>query len=309
VVIENFRPGVAERLGIGYGELRALKPDLVYCSISGFGQTGPLSRRPSYDVIAQAMSGLMSITGAADGPPMLVGDSVADVSAGIFAAFGIATALFHRARTGEGRYLDVAMLDSLIAMMPTALSRYQGQGVAPMRHGNRHALTEPFGTYAASDGHFIVAVANNQLFARLAKAIGQPDWATDPRFASVQARTANRADIAAGLEAWAARHTVDEVVATLLEAQVPSSPIWDIADAVESEHCAQRGVFRPLAHDVFKTLRAPEQPVHFAGSPRGTPTQAPARGADTAAILRDLPGLSDTQRARLTAGQTEGTPT
>lgn len=308
VVIENFRPGVAARLGIGYDDLRALKPDLVYCSISGFGQKGPLSRRPSYDVIAQAMSGLMSITGAADGPPMLVGDSVADVSAGIFAAFGISTALFHRACTGEGRYLDVAMLDSLIAMMPTALSRYQGQGVAPMRHGNRHALTEPFGTYAARDGHFIVAVANNQLFARLAEAIDRADWATDPRFSSVQSRTANRAEIAAGLEAWAADRNVDEVVTTLLAAQVPSSPIWDVAEAVESEYCAQRGVFRPLAHDVFDTLRAPEQPVHFAGSPRGVLTRAPARGADTEAILRDLPGLNDTQRSRLTHGKTAGTP-
>ncbi|MEY8841512.1 CaiB/BaiF CoA transferase family protein, partial [Cribrihabitans sp. XS_ASV171] len=154
VVIENFRPGVAARLGIAYDDLRAVKPDLIYCSISGFGQAGPLSARPSYDVIAQAMSGLMSITGAADGPPMLVGDAVGDVSAGIFAAFGIAVALFHRGRSGEGQYLDVAMLDSLLTMMPTALSRYQGLGAAPGRCGNRHPLTEPFGAYAARDGHF-----------------------------------------------------------------------------------------------------------------------------------------------------------
>ncbi|WP_198671098.1 CaiB/BaiF CoA transferase family protein [Oceanibium sediminis] len=288
VVLENFRPGVAARLGISYDDLRAEKPDLIYCSISGFGQEGPLSKRPSYDVIAQAMSGLMSITGAVDGPPMLVGDSVADVSAGIFAAFGIAIALFHRERSGEGQYLDVAMLDTLLTMMPTALSRYQGLGEAPMRHGNRHPLTEPFGAYAAKDGHFIVAVANNQLFARLCEAIGQPGWAEEPRFASVQSRTANRDAIARGLEEWAAERSVEEVVETLLAARIPSSPIWDLAEAAESEHCRARGVFRPLDHDVFDTLRTPEQPVHFAGRPRGVPTRAPALGGETEAILRDL---------------------
>jgi len=300
VVIENFRPGVAAKLGIAYDDLRAVKPDLVYCSISGFGQDGPLSERPSYDVIAQAMSGLMSITGATDGPPMLVGDAVADVSAGIFAAFGIAIALFHRERSGEGQYLDVAMLDSLLTIMPTALSRYQGLGEAPKRSGNRHPLTEPFGAYAAKDGNFIVAVANNALFKRLCEAIGQPNWVGDPRFTSVQSRTANRAELAAGLENWASSKSVAEVVKVLLAAKVPSSPIWDLSEAVESAHSVERGVFRPLDHDVFGGLRAPEQPVHFAGRPRGLRTRAPAQGADTEAVLRDVPGLDAEQITRLT---------
>lgn len=308
VVMENFRPGVAARLGISYDDLRAQKPDLVYCSISGFGQEGPLSKRPSYDVIAQAMSGLMSLTGDADGPPMLVGDAIADVSAGMFAAFGIAVALLHRERSGEGQYLDVAMLDSLLTMMPTALSRYQGLGEAPARSGNRHPLTEPFGAYAAKDGHFIVAVANNALFVRLCTAIDQSDWATDPRFASVHSRTANRDILAAGLETWAATRTVAEVVDILLAAKVPSSPIWDLSEAVESDHCSARTVFRPLAHDVFGGLRAPEQPVHFAGRPRGQPTKAPAQGADTASVLRDGLGLDAEQIERLTGGTDRETP-
>ncbi|SEP03435.1 Crotonobetainyl-CoA:carnitine CoA-transferase CaiB [Salinihabitans flavidus] len=307
-VIENFRPGVAARLGISYDDLRQVKPDLIYCSISGFGQEGPLSKRPSYDVIAQAMSGMMSITGAVDGPPMLVGDAIADVSAGMFAAFGIAIALFHRERSGEGQYLDVAMLDSLLTMMPTALARYQGLGEAPGRSGNRHPLTEPFGAYTAKDGQFIVAAANNSLFARLCGAIGRPEWVTDPRFASVQSRTANRAVLAAGLEGWAAERTVEEVVEALLAAKVPSSPIWDLAVAAESAHCGARGVFRPLAHDVFGGLRAPEQPVHFAGWPRGIPTRAPARGADTEAVLGNLPRMDPDRIARLSRCKVDEDP-
>lgn len=307
VVIENFRPGVAARLGIAYDDLRALKPDLIYCSISGFGQKGPLSERPSYDVIAQAMSGLMSITGNADGPPMLVGDSIADISAGVFSAFGISVALLHRERTGEGQHLDVAMLDSLLTLMPTALARYQGQGKAPMRNGNRHSLTAPFGTYAASDGHFIVAVANNALFRRLCSAIDRHDWAEDPRLATVQGRTANGDEIATGLEAWAADKTVETVVDTLLEAKVPSSPIWNIEEAVESDHCRERQVFRPLNHAVFEGLRAPEQPVHFSGAARGAATAAPARGADTETILRDLLDLPEERLASLVAAARKGT--
>lgn len=288
VVVENFRPGVAARLGIGHEQLRSVRPDLIYCSISGFGQEGKLADRPSYDVVTQAMSGLMSVTGEADRPPMLVGESIADVSSGVFAAFGIASALYHRARTGQGRYLDVAMFDVLLGMMPTAMARYLGRGEVPGRHGNRHALTAPFGAYRARDGFFILAVANNALFRRLAQVMARGDWVEGPEFATVQSRAARRELLASGIEEWASDRSVAEVVSVLLDAGVPASPIWTVAEAMESEHARQRELVRPVAHPVFADFRAPTQPVRFGGLARPAPRPAPGLGADGADILREV---------------------
>jgi len=288
VVVENFRPGVAARLGIGAEALCASNPRLVYVSISGFGQDGPLADRPSYDVITQAMTGLMSLTGTADGPPMLVGESIADVSAGIFAAFATTTALYQRERTGHGQHIDVAMFDSLLSMMPTAMARYLGEGKVPTRHGNRHALTAPFGAYRAADGHFMLAVANNALFKRLALAIGRPDWADSPDFGNVKARAARRDVLAEGIEAWASSRNVAEIVEQLLDAGVPASPIWDAGQAIDSDQAAHRGLFRPVAHPAFEGLRAPRQPAHFSGGTTLPPRPAPALGADGDAILAEL---------------------
>ena len=178
VLVENFRPGVAERLGISYEAARAINSGFVYLSISGFGQSGPLSRRPSYDLIAQAMAGMMSMTGEADGRATRVGDALGDLAAGLYGAWATAVALLGRERDGRGRHLDVAMFDAIFSFLPTPLSLFLFAGASPSRTGNHHAISTPFGSFRALDGDVIIAVANNALFHRLLAAMGRSDLRT-----------------------------------------------------------------------------------------------------------------------------------
>lgn len=299
VVVENFRPGVAAKLGIDHATLAKDRPDLIYCSISGFGQDGPMAKFPSYDVVAQALSGLMSITGEADGKPTIMGESVGDTAAGLFAAWGIASALFRRERTGEGALLDVAMFDALFALMPTALAQWQVAGEAPTRHGNQHPLSAPFGSFAASDSDFIIAIANNALFARFAAAIGKPGLAEDARFATDKARRANRDALRAEIEAWSANLTAAEAVESLGAAGIPAAEIWSVSEAAQSPQARHRKLLTEVAHDGLGTLNLPEQPVQIAHAPRGAMRAAPRLGADGRAILRDLLGRDETDLDRL----------
>jgi len=301
VVVENFRPGVAAKLGIGYADLRQLREDLIYCSISGFGQAGPLASFPSYDVIAQALSGLMSITGAPEGEPMIVGDSVGDTVSGIFAAWAIASALYRRSTTGEGANLDVAMFDSLFALLPTALAQLQVSDQAPARHGNQHPLSAPFGAYAASDGNVIIAIANNALFGRFAATIGKPDLSSDERFATDRLRRINRDVLRAEIEAWTGSMSAADAVRTLGDAGIPASVIWDVAEAANSPQAQHRELLTTVEHDVVGSLRLPEQPVHVAGLRRGDVRPAPKLGEHGAEILRDLLGKDAGEIARLQA--------
>lgn len=299
VIIENFRPGVAKRLGIGAEKLCADTPGLIYCSISGFGQSGPMSDLPSYDIIAQAYSGMMSITGTADGPPTLVGESIGDILAGIYAAQAISAALYRRSQSGEGCVIDVAMFDALFSLLPTALAMWQREGQRPGRSGNQHPLTAPFGSFQAADGPVMIAVANAPLFAALARAMGRPGLPDDPRFASDQLRTRNADALRAEIEGWAASHSVQEVVRLLGEAGVPASPIWAVDEAATSDQTRARGLLDSVPHPVFGSLQLPEQPVHFQGIPRGGQRPAPALGADGPAILRRHLDLDDAEIARL----------
>lgn len=304
VVVENFRPGVAARLGLDAARLGALNPRLVYCSISGFGQSGPLSDLPSYDVVAQAMSGFMSVTGDTDGPPMMAGDSIGDTVAAIFAAFGIATALFRRERTGLGDVIDVSMFDSLLALLPTVVAQYQVTGKAPGRAGNAHPLSAPFGAFRARDNHFILAVANTQLFEVLSRTIGRPELAADPSFKTDQARKANEPKLRAAIEGWAAGLDAEAAIAKLRAAGLPAAPIWSVAEAVDGPQAAARGLFRTIDHPNLGSFRLPEQPVAFASSSRGNGRPAPALGADGADILQDVLGWDE---ARITAARARGT--
>ena len=227
VVVENFRPGVAEKLGIGYAAVRAINPRVVYASISGFGQTGPAAHRPAYDIVLQAMSGLMEATGSPDGPPTLVGEAVSDVVSGLFASWGVLAALLGRERNGQGTHVDVAMLDATLAFTATSVSRFLFTGRNPVRVGNRHPLSAPFGVYAAADGHYVLAVLNNKLFAQLCAVIGQPALAHDARFATDELRSLNEPALRAAIEAWSDTLTVDQVVSHLEAAAVPTAPIWN----------------------------------------------------------------------------------
>ena len=306
VVVENFRPGVAERLGIGYAAMSRCNPKLVYVSVSGFGQTGPLANRPAYDVIIQAMSGIMEATGDPQGPPTMVGEAVSDVVAGLFASWAILAALHQTGRTGQGQHVDVAMFDTTLSFLATSVARYSFTGQPARRVGNRHPLSAPFGVYRALDGHFALAVLNTKLFTALATAMGQPDWGAQERYSSDEQRSLLEPELRGVIEAWAGGHTVNDVVALLERAGVPAAPIWNIAQALESPQAVARGLLQPLDDERLPGLRVPVQPVQFGGSQRSRPARAPALGQHTDDILGRLLGLATEQLAELRAAGVMG---
>lgn len=301
VVVENFRPGVADRLGIGYAQLSAANARLVYCSVSGFGQRGPLAAAPAYDIVAQALSGLMSITGDPGGPPTLVGESMGDICAGMFAAWGILSALYARERSGRGRHVDVAMFDSLFAILPTALTQYLYAGIEPKRVGNRHPLSAPFGAYTARDGHYVLAAVNDKLFASVASVIGQPDITRDPRFATDSTRSRNEAALRESIERWSREVDVATVVAAFEAAGVPCAPIQGVAAACASSQVRDRDLLLPTRHAVFGDCWLAPQPVKFSSAASNVAVAAPGLGEHTDAVLTDLLGLGAAQLADLRA--------
>lgn len=285
VVVENFRPGVAEKLGIGPQALTARNPRLVYASISGFGQNGPMRERPAYDIIVQAVTGLMSITGEPSGPPTMVGEAFCDLTAGLFASWAILAALHQRERSGKGCVVDLAMFDALLSMMPTATCRYVATGEVPHRVGNRHALSAPFGVYRTGDGYAVVAVLNWKLFEQFCTVIGRPDLLSDPRFATDAERTKNESVLREAFETWSTLRNTEEVVAALSQAGVPTASIEDVGAAVDSEHARTRQLFRDSELD-GQTVRLPEQPAVISTMTRGKPAYAPALDEHGAAIRR-----------------------
>lgn len=269
VVVENFRPGVTQRLGIDFDTLKQHNPRLIYASISGFGQQGPLSKRPAYDIVAQAMSGLMSVTGFAATGPTRSGEAIGDLCAGVYAAWAISSALFARERHGPGaQYIDVAMFDVLFSLQMTGLSNLYANGVAPGLVGNRHPVSTPFDTYQAGDGLVVIAVASNRLFERLCQCMGQPQLASDPRFIDDTQRTLNEPALRAVIEAWTAQHSVEQLCDGLLDAGVPSSPVWNLQQAASSEHAQVRQLqFVPAG----AALPLVPQPVFSMGKSRTRP--------------------------------------
>lgn len=286
VVVENFRPGVAARLGLDYETLSKVKPDLVYCSISGFGQDGPLADRPSYDVVAQAMSGFMSVTGEPGGAPVFAGDSIGDTVPGIYAAWAISTALFQRERTGRGQQIDVAMFDCLFSLLPTALAQMQATGRAPGPIGGNHPLSAPFGVYRAEDDYFILAVANAALFRKLCVVIGKPELPDDPRFATDPARRQNERALRDQIEDWAAARCAAAVIATLEAEGIPAAPIWNMVEAASSSQVDSRHLLTRQVSTAAGILDLPEQPVLFGATRRGTQSAAPTLGADAARVTQ-----------------------
>lgn len=301
VLVENFRPGVTARLGIDWDTVKAINPRLVYVSISGFGQDGPLSKRAAYDHIVQAMGGIMSVTGWADGPPTRIGDAVGDVVAGIYGSWGALAALLQRGTTGTGQHVDVAMLDSIFSLQMVSLSQLLGGAPAPGRIGNSHPISAPMDGYAAADGHVVIAVANDPLFARLAGAMGHPELTADARFATDPARMANQSELRAAIESWTSVRSVDAVVAELEDAGVPAAPIWDIAQVAASEHAAHRGLVQSVEHPVAGSVSVVPQPVHFSAAAPSATLVAPTLGQHTDEVLAVDLGLSAEEIADLHA--------
>jgi CoA:oxalate CoA-transferase len=285
VVVENFRPGVAQKLGIDYPSLSTHHPALIYASISGFGQTGPRSDLPAFDLVAQALSGFMALTGEPHGPPTKVGESVGDLGAGLFCSWAILAALYERSHTGRGRRIDVAMVDALISLLPTAVAQWMFGAAPPLRSGNRHPISTPFGAYPAKDGHVVICVIGSLHFARLMECIGRPELGRDPRFATDELRTAHEAMLSTLLGDWLGGLSVHEALERLHAAGVPASHIENPADVFAGDQARERSILSSTLHPVLGDIPAMEQPVHFSGLTRGRQRPAPALDHDRAAVL------------------------
>ncbi|NCQ23445.1 MAG: CoA transferase [Rhodobacteraceae bacterium CG17_big_fil_post_rev_8_21_14_2_50_63_15] len=290
VVIENFKPGGLKKYGLDHETLCAAYPGLVYCSISGFGQTGPNRDKPGYDLMAQGFGGIMSITGEAGREPMKVGVGVADVVCGLYAATGILAALRHRDATGEGQHIDIALVDTTMAWLVNQGLNYLTSGVSPTRAGNAHPNIVPYQVFATSDGFVIVAVGNDSQYARFCDYLGQPGWATDPRFAINTARLAHRDILVPMIAAVLATRTMQHVIDGLEARKVPVGPVNTIEQALESEQAQARGmtITLPAAQTAAGEVRLIGNPLKFSRTPVSYRTAPPPKGADTEALLNRL---------------------
>lgn len=287
VVVENFRPGVASRLGLG-PELREEKPSLIHAAISGFGQSGPLAHLPAYDLVAQAMSGLMAVTGDEGGGPLKVGESYGDLMGGLYASWAVLAALYRRSSTGEGSTIDVAMFDALFSLLPTAHAVQFYAGTAPRRVGNRHPLSTPFGCFACADGPVVIAVLGDRQWRGLCRLIGREDLASDPALATDEGRTRDEPSIRAAIEGWTGSRPAAEVVAALTAAGIPTAVVQSLAEAAASPHAQARELVADLPHPVLGRAPTVGQPVRFDGAKPIAARSAPALGVDGAAILQRL---------------------
>ena len=299
VVVENFRPGTMDRLGLGYDRLAARFPRLVYCSISGFGQTGPRTKEPGYDAVVQAEGGLMSITGAADGQPFRLGVAVSDIVSGMFAAQGITLALFARERTGIGQLVDVGMLDATAALLTYQAGIYFATGSTPGRMGNRHPTIAPYETFEASDGDFVVAVGNDEQWRRFCVAAGLEHLAADERFATNRARVTNYDTLRPLLGDRLRAGTRAEWVGRLRPAGVPCGSVRDIAEVLRDPHLEARGMIAEVEHAVAGSVRVTGVPIKLSNTPGAVRTAPPALGQHTDAILSTDAGLDAAEIARL----------
>ena len=301
LLIENFRPGGMDGFGLGYEALSAAHPSLVYASLTGYGQSGPYAEQPGYDFVIQGQSGMMSITGPADGEPHKLGVAISDVIAGLFAAVSMLGALRHAEASGQGQRLDIALFDTSIAALVNVVSNALVSRQPTARYGNAHPSIVPYQPFTASDRSFTVAVGNDRQFAALCRIAGHPEWAADPRFASNPARVEHRDALIALLDPVFRQRAADAWVSELLAAGVPSGPINDVAAVLDDPQVAARG----LIHEVDllgDTLRLIGPAVGFSATPPAVYAPPPLLGQHTDAILRERLGLSDGEIARLRAG-------
>jgi crotonobetainyl-CoA:carnitine CoA-transferase CaiB-like acyl-CoA transferase len=303
VVIENFKVGGLAKYGLDYPSLKPLNPGLVYCSITGFGQTGPYRHKPGYDFMIQGIGGLMSITGEPDqrpgGGPMKVGVAVADVFTGLYATIAILGALSHRDRTGAGQHIDLALLDTQVAVLANQAMNYLVTGVAPQRLGNAHPNIVPYQVFAASDGHIIVAVGNENQYARLCEVIGRPDLASDERFATNAARVNNRDELIAALGGIFLMRTMRQWLDALERAGVPCGPINTIADVFADPQVQARGMRLDLPHPALGSVPSVANPIKYSATPLSYRSAPPMLGANTDEILRDILGIAPAEIARM----------
>ncbi|MDQ6895771.1 MAG: CoA transferase [Actinomycetota bacterium] len=301
VLLENFRPGTAGRLGLGYAALSAENPRLVYGSVSGHGHTGPLSRNAGYDAIAQAMSGAMSVTGEPDGEPVRFGVAGADLSAGLWATIGVLAALQSREQTGRGQHVDVALVDGLASLLTYVAQNWFASGETPRRYGSAHPNIVPYQGFPTSDGDIMVAVGNDSLWRRFAPVLGLDDLAVDPRFATNPDRVRNRDELLPLIEQALAARTTAQWTQALETAGIPVGPILTVPDALTHPQLLAREMVVDLPHPVEGTVRSLGSPVKLSGTPPQLRHASPAHGEHTGEILAAM-GFGEQDIRRLLDG-------
>jgi crotonobetainyl-CoA:carnitine CoA-transferase CaiB-like acyl-CoA transferase len=299
VVTENFSVGTMDRLGLGYDVLKAINPRLVFASITAFGQDGPYAHWRGYDILAQALSGYMSITGFPDQPPTRSGQSISDYYAGMLCAFSIVSALHYRSRTGKGQRIDMALLDSLLTALDNLGERYTVGGEILTRKGNISFAGSSSGVYPTRDGYVAIAAgSSNLVWRRFCQLIGKPELADDPKFANTAARRTHQAETAAIIQGWTAQHTKAEVVSTLADGGVPAAPVHNVAEMVADPQIQARQMFVELEHPTYGPVKITGTPLKLSETPGRVERLAPLPGEHNEAIFVELLGHSKAELAR-----------
>jgi crotonobetainyl-CoA:carnitine CoA-transferase CaiB-like acyl-CoA transferase len=305
VLLENYKHGDLARYGLGYADLHKINPRLIYCSVTGFGQTGPYRERPGYDFMVQGMGGLMSITGERDdlpgGGPQRVGVPIVDIMTGMYASIAVCAAIAHRAETGVGQHLDLALLDTQVAFLANQAMNYLATGEAPGRLGNAHPNIVPYQTFRTRDGDIILACGNDNLFNKFCEVAGCQALAADPRFATNAKRVENRVEITAQLNAVFAKHPTREWVDMLEQAGVPNGPINNLKQVFEEPQVVARGVKIEMDHPTAGKVPLVASPMRFSETPVEYKLPPPTLGQHTDEILREVLKLGDAEIARLRA--------
>ena len=305
VVVENYKVGTLARYGLGYDDLRALNPRLVYCSITGFGQDGPYAARAGYDFMIQGLGGLMSLTGRSDAEegagPVKVGVALTDILTGLYATVGVLAALAHRERTGEGQHVDTALLDVQVACLGNQALNYLTTGVAPKRMGNAHPNIVPYQDFPTADGDIILTVGNDGQFRKFCEVAGRAEWADDPRFASNRARVAHRTELIPLIRQVTVFRTTAEWVSALEQAGVPCGPINDLAQVFADPQVQHRGLNVDMPHPLAGRVPQVASPLRLSASPVAYRNPPPLLGEHSEALLQRLLGMNDEQIAGLRA--------